>query len=206
MGEVYERMDNMVGEIIDLMKNVYNSYIPEVEKIVLARWEKMTIPLHCLGFELTLKFYDKTYHSTKAPGGIPRKPPKLDKEVTNGVKDAFKRISENDEETQMLRAQYARFHMKKGLYARPEAQIDAITMDLIDVLIPAKPATTTELAVPEHTVPKTYENNLPKNHAYIDVEAEAIHMILSGIRDDIYSTFDACTIAKEMWIAIERLQ
>ncbi|GKC96354.1 polyprotein-like protein, partial [Tanacetum coccineum] len=30
------------------------------------------------------------------------------------------------------------------------------------VLIPAKPATTTELAVPEHTVPKTYENNLPK--------------------------------------------
>ncbi|GKC11047.1 putative hAT dimerization domain, ribonuclease H-like superfamily protein [Tanacetum coccineum] len=132
MGEVYERMDNMVGEIKDVMKNVYNSYFPEVQKIVLARWEKMTIPLHCLGFALTPRFYDKTYLSTKAPGGIPRKPPNLDKEVTNGVIDAFKRISENDEETQMLRAQYARFHMKKGLYARPEAQIDAVTMDPID--------------------------------------------------------------------------
>nr|GEY09979.1 hypothetical protein [Tanacetum cinerariifolium] len=36
--------------------------------------------------------------------------------------------------------------------------------------------------------------------------AEAIHMILSGIGDDIYSTVDACKTAKEMWIAIERLQ
>ncbi|GKB06993.1 hypothetical protein Tco_0835226 [Tanacetum coccineum] len=35
---------------------------------------------------------------------------------------------------------------------------------------------------------------------------EAIHMILSGIRNDIYSTIDACPTAKEIWIAIERLQ
>ncbi|GJZ52790.1 hypothetical protein Tco_0607675 [Tanacetum coccineum] len=31
-------------------------------------------------------------------------------------------------------------------------------------------------------------------------------MILSGIGDDIYSTVDACTTAKDTWIAIERLQ
>ncbi|GJZ21432.1 hypothetical protein Tco_0558471 [Tanacetum coccineum] len=37
-------------------------------------------------------------------------------------------------------------------------------------------------------------------------EAEEIHMILSEIRDDIYSIVDACPTAKEMWIAIERLQ
>ncbi|GJS51888.1 hypothetical protein Tco_0625250 [Tanacetum coccineum] len=37
-------------------------------------------------------------------------------------------------------------------------------------------------------------------------DADAIHMIMSGIGDDIYSTVDACTTAKEMWIAIERLQ
>ncbi|GKD34521.1 hypothetical protein Tco_1250030 [Tanacetum coccineum] len=61
-------------------------------------------------------------------------------------------------------------------------------------------------AVPEHTFLETYENTLPKNCAYIDAQAEAIHMILSGIMDDIYSTVDACTIAKEMWTTIERLQ
>ena len=50
MGEIYERMDNMLGEIKDVMKDdVYASYYSQVENIVLASWEKMTIPLHCLG-------------------------------------------------------------------------------------------------------------------------------------------------------------
>nr|GEV29324.1 hypothetical protein [Tanacetum cinerariifolium] len=35
---------------------------------------------------------------------------------------------------------------------------------------------------------------------------EAIHLILIGIGDEIYSTFDACKTALEMWEAIERLQ
>ncbi|GKC93473.1 hypothetical protein Tco_1158915 [Tanacetum coccineum] len=37
-------------------------------------------------------------------------------------------------------------------------------------------------------------------------EKEAIHMLLTGIGDEIYSTIDACKIAHDMWIAIERLQ
>nr|GFA22646.1 hypothetical protein [Tanacetum cinerariifolium] len=36
--------------------------------------------------------------------------------------------------------------------------------------------------------------------------AEAIHLILTGIGDDIYLTVDACQTAQEMWEAIERLQ
>nr|GEZ76339.1 hypothetical protein [Tanacetum cinerariifolium] len=35
---------------------------------------------------------------------------------------------------------------------------------------------------------------------------EAIHLILTGIRDEIYSTVDACQTTQEMWEAIERLQ
>nr|GEU95187.1 hypothetical protein [Tanacetum cinerariifolium] len=34
----------------------------------------------------------------------------------------------------------------------------------------------------------------------------AIHLILTGIGDEIYSTVDACQIAQEMWEAIERNQ
>ncbi|GJY95272.1 hypothetical protein Tco_0511633 [Tanacetum coccineum] len=37
-------------------------------------------------------------------------------------------------------------------------------------------------------------------------EKEAIHLLLTGIGDDIYSTVDACKTTYEMWIAIERLQ
>ncbi|GJR56153.1 hypothetical protein Tco_1406674 [Tanacetum coccineum] len=35
---------------------------------------------------------------------------------------------------------------------------------------------------------------------------EAIHLLLTRIRDEIYSTVDACKTAHEMWIAVERLQ
>ncbi|GJT27471.1 hypothetical protein Tco_0907746 [Tanacetum coccineum] len=40
----------------------------------------------------------------------------------------------------------------------------------------------------------------------IDAEAKAVHIILTGINNDIYSTVDACPNAKEMWKEIERLK
>ncbi|GJX18402.1 hypothetical protein Tco_0221079 [Tanacetum coccineum] len=40
----------------------------------------------------------------------------------------------------------------------------------------------------------------------VEAEAEAIHMILNGIGDEIYSTVDVCATAREMWLSIERLQ
>ncbi|GJV00554.1 hypothetical protein Tco_1329824, partial [Tanacetum coccineum] len=45
-----------------------------------------------------------------------------------------------------------------------------------------------------------------ENRADYDAEGEAIHLILTRIGDDIYSTVDACTTSKDMRIAIERLQ
>nr|GEW72074.1 hypothetical protein [Tanacetum cinerariifolium] len=74
------------------------------------------------------------------------------------------------------------------------------------VLVLAKPATKTDLAVPEYTVPETYENKLPKNYAYIDAECVAIHMILSGIGDEIYCTVNACKAAQKIRTSIEGLQ
>nr|GFB95908.1 hypothetical protein [Tanacetum cinerariifolium] len=44
---------------------------------------------------------------------------------------------------------------------------------------------------------------------YIDTrpnEKEAIHLILTGIGDEIYSTIDTCQTAQEMWEAIEMLR
>nr|GEU41530.1 hypothetical protein [Tanacetum cinerariifolium] len=42
--------------------------------------------------------------------------------------------------------------------------------------------------------------------AHYESEKEAIHLLLTGIGDEIYSTVDACKTGHEMWIAIERLQ
>nr|GEY25635.1 retrovirus-related Pol polyprotein from transposon TNT 1-94 [Tanacetum cinerariifolium] len=58
----------------------------------------------------------------------------------------------------------------------------------------------------EHRIIKTPINMSLENKAHFESEKEAIHLILTGIGDEIYSTFDACQIAQEMWEAIERLQ
>ncbi|GJT36705.1 hypothetical protein Tco_0927124 [Tanacetum coccineum] len=46
----------------------------------------------------------------------------------------------------------------------------------------------------------------PENKAHYESEKKAIHLLLTGIGDEIYSTVDACKTTYEMWIAIERLQ
>ncbi|GKD20234.1 hypothetical protein Tco_1221937, partial [Tanacetum coccineum] len=74
------------------------------------------------------------------------------------------------------------------------------------ITIPVVPATENSSAVPEGTTFDTILTMSPENKALYESEKEAIHLQLSGIRDEIYSTVDACKTAHEMWIAIERLQ
>nr|GEZ41877.1 hypothetical protein [Tanacetum cinerariifolium] len=74
------------------------------------------------------------------------------------------------------------------------------------VIVLDVPATENSLIVPEHTTVETLLNMSPENKAHFESEKEAIHLILTGIGDEIYSTVDACKIAHEMWEAIERLQ
>nr|GFB49962.1 Gag-Pol polyprotein [Tanacetum cinerariifolium] len=58
----------------------------------------------------------------------------------------------------------------------------------------------------EHTTVETPMNMSPENKAHFLAEKEAIHLILTGIGDEIYLTVDACKTAQEMWEAIKRLQ
>nr|GEZ81848.1 hypothetical protein [Tanacetum cinerariifolium] len=74
------------------------------------------------------------------------------------------------------------------------------------VLVHVVEATDDSPAVAEHTTVETPANMSPENKAHFLAEKEAIHLILTGIRDDIYSSVDACQTAQEMWKAIERLQ
>ncbi|GKD99008.1 hypothetical protein Tco_1382905, partial [Tanacetum coccineum] len=59
------------------------------------------------------------------------------------------------------------------------------------VTTPAVPATEDSPAVPEQTTVKTVMYMTPKNRAHFESEKEAIHLILTGIGDEIYSTIDA---------------
>ncbi|GJU72056.1 hypothetical protein Tco_1263461 [Tanacetum coccineum] len=74
------------------------------------------------------------------------------------------------------------------------------------VLVQAVAATEGNPAIQQHTTIETVLNMTPENKEHFLSEKEAIFLLLTGIRDDIYSTVDACKTANEMWIAIERLQ
>ncbi|GKC26299.1 hypothetical protein Tco_1033593 [Tanacetum coccineum] len=58
----------------------------------------------------------------------------------------------------------------------------------------------------ERSAVETILNMSPENKAHYETEKGAIHLLLTGIGDEIYSTVDACKTAHDMWIAIERLQ
>nr|GEU52826.1 hypothetical protein [Tanacetum cinerariifolium] len=70
--------------------------------------------------------------------------------------------------------------------------------------VQAVDATDDSPAIPEHTTVETPMNMSPENKAHFEAKKETIHMILTGIGDEIYSTVDACQTAQEMWEAIER--
>ncbi|GKE43260.1 hypothetical protein Tco_1470544, partial [Tanacetum coccineum] len=74
------------------------------------------------------------------------------------------------------------------------------------VIIPVVPATNDSPEVPERIAVETILNMSPGNKAHYESEKEAIHLIFIGIRDEIYSTVDACKTAHDIRIAIERLQ
>nr|GEX45592.1 hypothetical protein [Tanacetum cinerariifolium] len=67
-------------------------------------------------------------------------------------------------------------------------------------------ATDDSPVVSEHTTVETPTNLSPENKAHFLAKKEVIHLILTGIGDDTYSTVDACQTAQKMWEAIERLQ
>nr|GEU72743.1 hypothetical protein [Tanacetum cinerariifolium] len=68
------------------------------------------------------------------------------------------------------------------------------------------PSDDENLRKPGEVVEETYANTSPEKLKLIDAEAEAVYMILNGIGNEMYLIMDACTNAKEMWIAIECLQ
>nr|GEV83488.1 hypothetical protein [Tanacetum cinerariifolium] len=74
------------------------------------------------------------------------------------------------------------------------------------VLVQAVEATDDSSAVPEHTTVETPTNMSLENKPHFLAEKEAVHLILTGIGNDIYSNVDACQTTHEMWEEIERLQ
>ncbi|KAG5517471.1 hypothetical protein RHGRI_038021 [Rhododendron griersonianum] len=77
IGEVYEQMDTMLGSIKDILSN--DPVVCDlIHELVVARRDKMNIPLHCLAYVLVPKYYTNSWLSNPVPGGVRRRKPHVD--------------------------------------------------------------------------------------------------------------------------------
>nr|GEV63991.1 hypothetical protein [Tanacetum cinerariifolium] len=108
---------------------------------------------------------------------------------------------------------YPRWHLRFLRYVDTRPNGEAFRKCILSgpykpttIIVQAIEATDDSLAIPKHTIVETPMSMSPENKAHFLAEKEAIHLILTGIGYEIYSTVDACQTAQEMWEAIERLQ
>ncbi|GKE09732.1 hypothetical protein Tco_1413283 [Tanacetum coccineum] len=118
-----------------------------------------------------------------------------------------------DRPPMLATGQYAQWRSRFLRYIDTRPNGDALRKCILEgpytpstVIILAIHATDNSPAVPKRTTVETVLNMSPENKAHFESEKEAIHLILTRIEDEIYSTIDACKTAHEMWEAIKRLQ
>ncbi|GJT68898.1 hypothetical protein Tco_1020378 [Tanacetum coccineum] len=132
-----------------------------------------------------------------------------DSQMHNNIMAAGSR----DRPPMLATGRYAQWRSRFLRYIDTRPKGDALRKCILEgpyqpttVTIPTVPATENSPEVPERTTVETILTMSPENKDHYESEKEAIHLILTGIGDEIYSTVDACKTAHEMWEAIERLQ
>nr|GEV86642.1 Gag-Pol polyprotein [Tanacetum cinerariifolium] len=120
-------------------------------------------------------------------------------------------VGSRDHPPMLATGRYAQWRSRFLRYINTRPNDDALRKCILEgpytptaVVVPAEPTTDDSLAVPEHTTVETPMIMSPKNKAHYQSEKEAIHLLLTGIKDEIYSNVDACKTTHEMWEAIER--
>jgi hypothetical protein len=73
IGEVYEQMDNMLGQIKDIVQLRDAILYDHIHKLVLKRWDNLNVPLHALSYVLTPKYYSSSWLAQLAPEGGERR-------------------------------------------------------------------------------------------------------------------------------------
>ncbi|KAG5542097.1 hypothetical protein RHGRI_021826 [Rhododendron griersonianum] len=102
IGEVYEQMDTMLGSIKDILSN--DPVVCDlIHKLVVARLDKMNIPLHCLAYVLVPKYYTNSWLSNPAPGGVRRRKPHVDSEVQKGYLETIEKMVVDRNEAAVIR-------------------------------------------------------------------------------------------------------
>ena len=109
IGEVYEQMDSMLGQINDIVKDNDPNLYAMIHDCVCTRWNKLNVPLHALAYILMPKYYSPSWLGQPAPGGGVRIKPHTDLEVQEGYMKALDKLVPDREECARLRLELGRY-------------------------------------------------------------------------------------------------
>ncbi|GJV43457.1 hypothetical protein Tco_1427993, partial [Tanacetum coccineum] len=108
-------------------------------------------------------------------------------------------VGSRDHPPMLVTGRYAQWRSRFLRYIDTRPNGDALRKCILKgpytltiITTPAIPATEDSPAFPEQTTIETIMNMTTENRAYFESEKEVIHLILTGIGDEIYSTVDAC--------------
>ncbi|GKD54582.1 hypothetical protein Tco_1287969 [Tanacetum coccineum] len=131
----------------------------------------------------------------------------------NAFNSEFEEPGSRDRPPMLATGRYAQWRSRFLRYIDTKTNGDSLRKYILEgpytpttVIILVIPVTDNSPEVLEQTIVETVLNMSPANKAHFESEKKMIHLILTGIGDQIYSTVDACKIAHQMWVAIKRLQ
>eukprot|EP00253_Pinus_taeda_P025659 PITA_25659 len=103
------QMDTMLGKLKDTIHNRDPDLYKLIHDCVCERWNKLNLPLHCLVYILTPKYYSTYWLGQPAPGGGIRTKPHLDAEITSGYLQALEKLILDREECAVVRLEIGKY-------------------------------------------------------------------------------------------------
>eukprot|EP00253_Pinus_taeda_P019274 PITA_19274 len=129
------KMDTMLGKIKDIVHNNDPDLYKLIHDCVCVRWNKLNLPLHCLAYILTPKYYSTSCLGQPAPGGGVRTKLHLDEEVTRGYLDALEKLIPDREECASVRLEIGRYFSGTSLFGTFHAMEDRDRVDTLTWLL-----------------------------------------------------------------------
>jgi hypothetical protein len=98
IGEVYEQMENMLGQIKDIVQSKDVILYDHIHKLVVKRWDNLNVPLHALAYVLTPKYYSSSWLAQPTPESGEKRKLNTNPEVQNGYMLALDKLVPDEEE------------------------------------------------------------------------------------------------------------
>jgi hypothetical protein len=119
-------MDNMLGQIKDIVQSKDAILYDHIHKLVVKRWDNLNVPLHALAYVLTPKYYSSSWLAQPTPESGERRKPHTDPKVQNGYMLALNKLVPDEEEcsSAQVRSELSKYISEHGVFGNLHATKD----------------------------------------------------------------------------------